>query len=58
MKVDYTLIGQPGDWDTAASAEQRGYDCAWIPEVSHDPFPVLAIAASRTEKISWAPRSR
>ena len=51
MKVDYTLIGQPGDWDIAASAEQRGYDCAWIPEVSHDPFPVLAIAASRTEKI-------
>jgi probable F420-dependent oxidoreductase len=51
MKVDYTLIGQPGDWDIAVSAEQRGYDCAWIPEVSHDPFGVLAIAASRTEKI-------
>ena len=51
MKVDYTLIGQPGDWDIAVSAEQHGYDCAWIPEVSHDPFPVLAIAASRTERI-------
>ena len=51
MKVDYTLIGQAGDWDKAVSAEQSGYDCAWIPEVSHDPFPVLAIAASRTERI-------
>lgn len=51
MKVDYTLIGQAGDWDRAAAAEQSGYDCAWIPEVSHDPFPVLAIAASRTERI-------
>src|SRR4051812_17835835 len=51
MKVDYTLIGGPGDWDVAASAEQRGYDCAWIPEVSHDPFPVLAVAASRTDTI-------
>lgn len=51
MKVDYTLIGQPGDWDSAVTAEQRGYDCAWIPEVSHDPFPMLAIAANRTDSI-------
>jgi probable F420-dependent oxidoreductase len=51
MKVDYTLIGQPGDWDTAVSAEQRGYDCAWFPETNHDPFPALAIAANGTEKI-------
>jgi len=51
MKVDYTLLGQPGDWDLAASAEQRGYDCAWVPETSHDPFPMLAVMASRTEKI-------
>ena len=51
MKVDYTLIGQSGDWDLAVSAEQHGYDCAWIPEVSHDPFPVLAIAANHTNSI-------
>jgi probable F420-dependent oxidoreductase len=51
MKVDYTLIGQPGDWDIAASAERRGYDCAWLPEIGHDPFPLLAVAASKTEKI-------
>jgi probable F420-dependent oxidoreductase len=51
MKVDYTLLGQPGEWDVAVSAEQRGYDCAWVPETGHDPFPMLAIAASKTEKI-------
>lgn len=51
MKVDFTLLGQPDDWDAAVSAEQRGYDCAWVPETSHDPFPSLAVMASRTEKI-------
>jgi probable F420-dependent oxidoreductase len=51
MKVDYSLMGGPGDWDIAAAVERRGYDCAWIPEVSHDPFPVLAMAANATEKI-------
>jgi len=51
MRVDFTLTGQPGDWDAAVSAEQRGYDCAWLPEIGHDPFPLLAIAASKTEKI-------
>jgi probable F420-dependent oxidoreductase len=51
MKVDYGLFGNPGDWDLAVSAEQRGYDAAWVPEVAHDPFPSLAIAASRTERL-------
>ena len=51
MKVDFTLLGQPGDWDVAASAEKRGYDWAWVPETSHDPFPMLAVMASRTDKI-------
>lgn len=51
MKVDFTLAGQPGDWDMAVSAEQRGYDCAWLPEIGHDPFPLLAIAASKTDRI-------
>lgn len=51
MKVDFTLVGRPGDWDVAAQAERNGYDCAWIPEVSHDPFPALAIAATKTESI-------
>jgi len=51
MKVDITLTGQPSDVDVAVSAEERGYDGAWLPEVQHDPFPLLAVAASRTEKL-------
>lgn len=58
MKVDFTLIGQPGDWDAAASAEQRGYDGAWLPEVAHDPFPLLAIAATRTETMPLGTANR
>jgi len=51
MKVDYGLFGNPGDWDVAVEAEQRGYDGAWVPEVAHDPFLSLAVAATRTEKL-------
>jgi probable F420-dependent oxidoreductase len=51
MKIDFTLIGQPGDWDLAVQAERRGYDGVWLPETSHDPFPLLAIAATRTENV-------
>jgi probable F420-dependent oxidoreductase len=51
MKVDLTLTGRQGDWDVAEAAEKQGYDGAWVPETQHDPFPLLAITASRTEKI-------
>jgi probable F420-dependent oxidoreductase len=51
MKVDITLTGQPGDAEVAVSAEKLGYDGAWLPEVQHDPFPLLAVAASRTDKL-------
>lgn len=51
MKADYSLIGEPGDWERAAWAEQRGYDAVWLPEITHDPFPVLAVAATRTTTI-------
>jgi len=51
MKVDYFVIGEPGDWDQAAWAEQRGYDGVWLPEITHDPFPVLAVAAARTATV-------
>jgi probable F420-dependent oxidoreductase len=51
MKIDFTLIGQPGDWDLAVAAERRGYDGVWMPETSHDPFPLLAIAATNTGKV-------
>jgi probable F420-dependent oxidoreductase len=51
MKVDFTLSGQPGDWDLATAAEQGRYDGIWLPEITHDPFPLLAVAATRTETI-------
>jgi probable F420-dependent oxidoreductase len=51
MKVDFTLSGQPRDWDLAAAAEQRRYDGLWLSEITHDPFPSLAVAATRTERI-------
>ena len=51
MKVDFTLSGEPGDGDLAAAAELRRYDGIWLPEITHDPFPLLAVAASRTETI-------
>ena len=51
MKVDFTLSGEPGDGDLAAAAELRRYDGLWLPEITHDPFPSLAVAATRTETI-------
>jgi probable F420-dependent oxidoreductase len=51
MKVDFGLFGNPGDWDRAVTAEKQGYDAAWVPEVAHDPFPSLAIAATKTERL-------
>ncbi len=51
MKVDLTLSGKPGDWDTAADAEQLGYDGAWLSEIKHDPFAMLSIIATRTERV-------
>ena len=52
MKVDYLLRGDVGDWDLATEAHRRGYDGVWMPEVTHDPFPLLAMVAQRTERIS------
>jgi probable F420-dependent oxidoreductase len=51
MKIDFTLSGRPGDWHLALEAERQGYDGVWAPEISHDPFPLLAIAATRTETV-------
>jgi len=51
MKVDFTLEGKAGDWDAAAEAERRGYDGGWLSEIKHDPFPALAVAATRTERM-------
>lgn len=51
MKVDYYVAGESGDWERAAWAEQHGYDGVWLPEVTHDPFPLLAVAATRTTTV-------
>jgi probable F420-dependent oxidoreductase len=51
VKVDYFVVGEAGDWERAAWAEQHGYDGVWLPEVTHDPFPALAIAATRTTTV-------
>jgi probable F420-dependent oxidoreductase len=52
MQVDFTLGGAPGDWELASDAERRGYDGVWLPEITHDPFPLLAVAATRTERVT------
>lgn len=51
MKVDVSLRGAPDDWDAAEQAEQAGYDAIWLSETQHDPFPMLAVCATRTERV-------
>jgi probable F420-dependent oxidoreductase len=51
MKVDYFVGGEAGDWERAVWAEQQGYDGVWLPEVTHDPFPLLAVAATCTKTV-------
>jgi probable F420-dependent oxidoreductase len=51
VKVDATLPGNAGDWEEAALAEQAGYDGVWTSEIKHDPFPLLAVAATRTSRV-------
>ncbi|HTK67960.1 MAG TPA: TIGR03617 family F420-dependent LLM class oxidoreductase [Pseudonocardia sp.] len=51
MKVDATLQGRIDDWQAAQKAEADGYDAVWLSEIKHDPFPMLAVAATRTERV-------
>ena len=51
MQVDATLSGNAGDGDAGREAEERGDDAVWLSEVKHDPFPMLAVVASRTERV-------
>jgi probable F420-dependent oxidoreductase len=51
MKVDFTLQGAPGEWDAASAAEEAGYDGVWLSETKHDPFPALAVSATRTTRV-------
>jgi probable F420-dependent oxidoreductase len=52
VKVDATLSGKAGDWDAGREAEDAGYDAVWLSEVKHDPFPMLAVVAPRTERVA------
>ena len=52
MQVDYTLQGALSDAEAAAEAERRGYHGVWLSEIKHDPFPLLAVAATRTERVT------
>lgn len=51
MLVDATLSGEVGDWDAGHEAEERGYDGVWLSEITHDPFPMLAVVATRTARV-------
>ncbi|MCO6453083.1 MAG: TIGR03617 family F420-dependent LLM class oxidoreductase [Caldilineales bacterium] len=37
---------------TATAAEGLGFDCLWVPEIRHDPFLQLALAADYTSTIA------
>jgi probable F420-dependent oxidoreductase len=53
MKVDSVEVSfDPREiGDTAAQAEDVGYDGFWLAETQHDPFVALGIAAARTERV-------
>jgi probable F420-dependent oxidoreductase len=51
VKNDVSLTGELSCPDEAAKAEQLGYDTAWMPEIKHDPFCALTLAAARTDRI-------
>lgn len=53
MKVDLMLDELFGEeqWSAAERAERDGYDGVWASEVRHDPFPALAVAATRTSRV-------
>jgi probable F420-dependent oxidoreductase len=53
MKVDSVEVSfDPRDiGDTAAQAEDAGYDGFWVAETQHDPFVALGVAAGRTERV-------
>lgn len=53
MWVDLMLDELFGEeqWAAAERAERDGYDGVWASEVRHDPFPALAVAATRTSRV-------
>ncbi len=52
MKVDGGIWGGLDNaGEAAAQQEDRGYDGIWVPEISHDPFLPLLLAAEHTERL-------
>ncbi|MGD9529910.1 MAG: TIGR03617 family F420-dependent LLM class oxidoreductase [Pseudonocardia sp.] len=53
MKIDLMLDELFGEeqWAAAERAERDGYDGVWASETRHDPFPALAVAATRTSRV-------
>lgn len=51
MKNDVSLTGGLSSPEEAVRAEGLGYDTAWMPEIKHDPFCSLTLAASRTDRV-------
>lgn len=56
MRLDATLMTDPRrsgrTRELAAAAEQRGFAGLWTPEINHDPFLPLALAADATSRIT------
>jgi len=52
MKLDVSFSPDPGnDDDVPAAAERAGYDAVFVPEINHDPFLALAVAAKSTSRV-------
>ena len=53
MRVDTALSPSRNvdQREAARAAEQAQFDCLWVGEVAHDPFLMLTLAATVTERI-------
>ena len=52
MKIDVICNGELATAaDAGRSAEEGGYDAALFPEIAHDPFLPVALAAQATERV-------
>lgn len=54
LRRDLGLGTAPQVAEAAVAAERRGVDRILVPETAQDPFPPLAVAASRTETVEVA----
>ena len=55
MKLDYAWSPHPSDYQRPpAAAEDLGFDGIFVPEIDHDPFLALSVAAVTTRSIELA----